>query len=106
MKKFELSNFKKDSSKVFSGRSEGQTLREKLRLDEFDKSEEKVSLIFPDDTISVNSSYFLGAFGPSIRTLGEIEFRNKFEFRYPEHLKRNIEDGIKRALKSSNPLGN
>jgi hypothetical protein len=34
----------------------------------------------PVDTITVTSSFFGGMFGPSIRSLGETEFRRRFSF--------------------------
>ena len=104
MRKIDLSNHRKGNSRVFSGRSEGKLVREKLKLDETEKTGEKFTIIFPEDTISLNSSFFLGVFGPSIRTLGKEKFKEVYDFECPDFIQSSIEDGIKRALKSSNPL--
>lgn len=100
----DLNNFKNPNSRVLSGRKEGLKVREKLNLDSIDKNEQKVTVIIPDDIISLNSSFFLGLFGPSVRLLNEFSFKNKYEFLCPDFIQSSIEDGIERALKTSNPL--
>lgn len=105
MRRIDLSNHRKGNSKVFSGREEGKSVRQKLNLDKTDSLEEKTIVVFPSDTISLNSSFFLGVFGPSIRTLGEKKFKEIYTFDCPEFINSSIEDGIKRALKRSDPLG-
>lgn len=104
MIKYNMENYKKEKSRVFSGRTEGNKVRERLKLDELDNKPEEVILSFPEDIISLNSSFFLGAFGPSVRKLGKENFKSKYKFECSEFIKRSIEDGIERALKTSNPL--
>ncbi|HZK56574.1 MAG TPA: hypothetical protein VFC84_20650 [Desulfosporosinus sp.] len=99
-----LEKFKETNVKVLSGRDNGQALRKKLNLDEKDKTGEIVSVVIPDDLYSINSSYFLGLFGASIRALGESRFRERYIFKCDEIIQKNVEDGISRALKESNVL--
>lgn len=100
----DLNKFKNSGSRVLSGRNEGKKAREKLNLDSVDNDAENVSVIFPEDIISLNSSFFLGLFGPSVRNLGENEFVKKYTFICPDFIKKSVNDGIERALKTSNPL--
>lgn len=104
MRRVDLGNYRKGNSRVFSGRSEGKIVRKKLKLDEIDQTKEKLIIVFPEDTISLNSSFFLGVFGSSIRSLGKDKFKEVYEFECSGFIHSSIEDGIKRATKSSNPL--
>ena len=99
-----LSNHIKENSKVLSGRLEGKNVRTKMQLDTEDEASEVVNITFPDDVISLNSSFFLGLFGPSVRRLGREKFKEKYNFVAPLFIKKSIEDGIERALKTSNSL--
>jgi hypothetical protein len=100
----DLSKFKNAKSRVLSGREEGKKVRSKLKLDQLDKSAEKVTILIPSEIISLNSSFFLGLFGPSVRNLGEIGFEQKYIFSCSDVIMRSVKDGITRALKISNPL--
>lgn len=99
-----LNNFKNPNSKVLSGRKEGKSVRDRLSLDTVDNNSEVVKVIFPEDIISLNSSFFLGLFGPSVRYLGKEKFEMKYIFEAPKFIKNSIDDGIVRALKTSNAL--
>lgn len=102
---YDLNQFKTNNkSRVFSGRDRGQIAREKLGLDNEDLREETVQIIFPNDTISLNSSFFLGLFGKSVRSLGEHNFEKKYQFECSEFILKSVKDGIQRALKTSEPL--
>lgn len=101
----DLNNYKPLSVKVLSGREAGKDLRRKLNLDSVDLSDEVVIVKVPDALYSINSSYFLGAFGVSVRALGEQQFRKRYTFQCSDIIRRNIEDGISRALKDSDVLG-
>jgi hypothetical protein len=90
--------------KVLSGRDKGASVREKLKLDECDDTEMIIIIKFPDQLYSVNSSFFLSCFGPSIRKLGESGFRKKYIFECDTVLLKNVEDGISRASKVSDIL--
>jgi len=90
---------------VFTGRSNGDAARKKLGLDQIDGSDTTVVVKVPADTYSLNSSFFLGLFGKSVRATGSREeFRDQFQFISPEHLEAAIEVGIQRALQERLPL--
>lgn len=93
-------------SKVFSGRKEGDEARKKLALDFYDSNEEKMTIIIPAYTLSVNPAFFLSLFGISIRLLGEEKFKQKYIFECDDVIRKNIEEHIKSALKKSDVLKN
>lgn len=102
--KINLENYRGAKSRVFSGREEGKKVRKRLQLDHLDTQDQIIEIIIPDDTIAINSSFFLGLFGGSVRALGEDVFRSKYQFLCKSALNKSINDGIQRALKQSTPL--
>lgn len=100
----DLNDYKPSNIKVLSGRETGKNLRTQLNLDTVDHSDDIMTVIVPDTLYSINSSYFLGAFGASVRTLGEQEFRTRYIFKCDDIIRKNVEDGISRALKDSDVL--
>lgn len=100
-----FSTFLPSSVRVLSGRDYGKDVRATNNLDKVDRTNEHVRVIIPDRVYSVNASFFLGLFGPSVRLLGADQFRSRYEFFCDEVIKENIEDGIQRAIKESNVLG-
>jgi hypothetical protein len=84
---------------VFVGREAGESARKRAHLDKYDGTPGRVRILIPEDTYSVNSSFFLGMFDKSIKKLGSREaFFEKYEFQYPKHLAESIEAAINRAL--------
>lgn len=100
-----MQGHRSQGSKLYSGRPLGIDVRGKLGLDSKDIDGEIYLICFPDDTVSINSSYFGGLFEKSIIDLGREGFNKKYTFKYAsgkelnESLKRNIEEGIEDALK-------
>lgn len=99
-----LDNYRTPSSRIFATRPRGETCRKKAKLDELDQQEVAVTVKIPNDTFSINSSFFLGMFGLSIRHLGEEGFKQKYKFEAPSWIRPDIEDGISEALKEFSPL--
>lgn len=99
-----LNEYQEQKSKVFSGRTLGKSLRLKLDLDKYDNGEEEIVIEIPDETISINSSFFLGLLSESIIYLGEEKFRKKYKFICKNQIMEDVDDGIKKALKRSNVL--
>lgn len=89
---------------VLSGRDRGEDLRKKLNLEKLEKENEIINIIIPEEVCSLNSSYFLGLFGHSVRLFGENKFLEKYNFQCDELIKENIIDGISSALKEGNAL--
>lgn len=89
---------------VFAGRPKGELARLRLGLDQLDVGPEPISVSFPEDTYSLNSSYFLGMFGPSVRRLGREGFLLQYRFVGPDFVLEAVEEGIVRALQEASPL--
>lgn len=99
----DLDEYRTPGGRVFSGRDRGEMVRKAARLDELDLEDSTIRVVVPDDVFSVNSSFFLEMFGPSIRRLGEEEFRRRYQFEGP-NLDRVMRDGIREALLKISPL--
>ena len=99
----DLKNYSTPGAIFLSGRPKGEGIRSEIGLDSVDTTED-FTVEIPDSIISLNSSFFLGLFGPSVRKLGPDEFRRRFLFHGPSAIYRDIDDGIRQALKDSNPL--
>jgi hypothetical protein len=96
-----------NGSNVLSGRESGEIDRKSFGLDFLDEqfiggSDMAVHVIIPQEVYSVNSSYFLGLFGPSVRALGEKEFNRRYLFECTDVIRKQcVEPGIRSALKTS-----
>lgn len=104
MEKINMCNRRADGSKLYSGRPLGIDVRKDLELDAKDKDKGVYVFVFPEDTISINSSYFGGLFETSIMNLGREKFLAKYKFQYAngkelkDTLQRNINEGIEDSL--------
>ena len=110
MNRINLRQYRPVNSLSFSGRPQGEDVRQRLNLNDTDTNDEEVEITIPADTTSFNPSFFLGLLYDSIVKLGIEKFQQKyhivFETKNPlleSVLKRNIEDGIRNA---SNSLDN
>ncbi len=91
---------------VLSGRELGVKQRKKLNIDSLDKDQNQYSVIIPENIVSINSSFFLGAFGKSVRHYKTKEkFLEKYEFKCNENTFITITDGINDALNNIDILG-
>lgn len=91
---------------VLSGRDLGDKQRTKLDIDQLDIDDNKYSIIIPKNIVSVNTSFFLGAFGKSVRYFKSKEnFLEKYEFICHENAFLTITDGITDALNNIDVLG-
>jgi len=92
-------DFEKLGGPVYIGRDRGMAERAKYNLDEVDKSDQCVTVKIPESTYSINSSFFLGLFGKSIKYAGSSEkFREKYVISAPKEINDNLENYIERAL--------
>ena len=102
----DLNKFRSENSKVFTGRNRGLTVRKSSKIDELEKSNEKVKIIIPSDLFSINPSFFEEFLYNVVQKLGKEAFYEKFEFENKgeyEHVE-DLEEGIKRILRRSNAL--
>ena len=102
-RELDFERFRSPGVRVYAGRDRGRDVRRSADLDSLDRDETMVIVQIPDDTYSVNSSFFLGLFGPSIRKLGEEHFRAKYHF-HGRDISRTIEACIAEALNTSSPI--
>lgn len=87
----------------FIGKECGRKTRIKYGLDYLDRDKNKYIIKIPENTTSINPSFFRGMFTKSMKRLGSIEnFNAKYSFDYsnlsPE-LQHIIEDNIKVCIK-------
>lgn len=93
-------NFKDMGGPVYVGRANGEKAREHLNIDRLDTVPEPVEVIVPDSTYSINSSYFLGLFGKSVRAFGTIDgFLGHYNFKAKQNLMDSIRRHADRALR-------
>ena len=101
----DLDDYRSENVILFSGRARGEALRKKLNLDRVDLDPiKKVVFLVPDEIVSLNSSFFLGLFSQSVKRLGENAFRAKYIIKAPPEIEGDVDEGIRHALRDSNPL--
>lgn len=104
-KEIDLGTYRSGGVKVFSGRDRGKKVRDAMDLDNLDKDKDlEITIKVPQDTISMNTSFFLGLFGDSVRTFGESAFKSRFSFSAETAILNSVEQGIERALKETSVL--
>lgn len=90
---------------VYVGRANGVNARRRVNGDKLDVAEEPVEVRIPEDAYSVNSSFFLGLFGPSLKHFGTREaFLDHYKFVAPEHVVTAIDSIMDRAISSRGRL--
>nr|WP_183568753.1 hypothetical protein [Mucilaginibacter sp. SP1R1]MBB6152770.1 hypothetical protein [Mucilaginibacter sp. SP1R1] len=104
-----LKSYRPSNSTSYSGRPQGESVREKLKLSQIDKEDGELSLVIPSDTTSFNPSFFLGLLYDSIKNLGMEKFKKKYHLlietnneALKQAIKKNIEDGLRNADNSLN----
>lgn len=101
-----LKDFLPKESLVLSGREFGKDVRRQCEFDRIDDNKEiSVTIVIPQNIISLNSSFFWGLFTESVKKLGEDEFIKKYKFECSDIIRKSIEDGIRRSLNSGTALG-
>lgn len=99
----DLDLYRSKGSRVFAGRERGAEVRRLSGIDEAERSGRRIVIHIPEDVLSVNSSFWLGLVGDSVRRLREQRFRDLFRLDSPTH-QDVYESGIAKALRFSNPL--
>lgn len=90
---------------MYVGRASGSQARQRLKIDALDAEKEPVRVLIPDLTYAVNSSFFLGMFGPSLTRFDSREaFFSHYDFQAPEHVLKTLTLVIDRALASRGKL--
>lgn len=86
---------------TYIGRPNGEAARKKLKLDSLDNDSSQSFIVdIPKETFNINSSFFLGLFGKSIRNLGSKKsFLEKYKFETHGREYSVIDKSIERALR-------
>ena len=90
--------------RTLSGRSKGESLRQRENLGVYDAmADARVRIVVPARVFSVSSSFVLGLCGDSIRALGEKRFRERFAFegRLPKGV---LDYAVRQALRESSAI--
>jgi hypothetical protein len=108
-RKIDLVKYRGDNSTLFTGRPQGNQVREELNLDREDLLPDPVIFIIPGGTTSFNPSFFLGLLFKSIEKLGKDGFEKKYtidysavDTEYQEIISDDIADGMRHAYNSIN----
>lgn len=75
-----LENFRAVGAKVFTGRDNGAQVRIDSKIDEIEKTNDKVYFVIPDNIYSINPSFFEELFENVVIKLDKAGFFNKFIF--------------------------
>lgn len=85
-----------------NGRDFLKKLEEKIgKLEELESSEEKLVFKFPKEIITMNKSFFLGAFAKRVIHLGKDNFLRKYDFSSSPYINLKISSHIDYALKNA-----
>lgn len=101
-----LQDYRTKGSKVFTGRDRGITVRQKSRIDELAKLNEKITIIIPEDIRSINPSFLEEFLFNVVTLLREDGFKAKFSFTNNGRYKIDVdlEEAIERILREENAL--
>lgn len=90
---------------VYAGRTKGENVRAAYSLDAIDKTDKTVTILIPPNTYTINSSFFLGLLGDSVRYAKSKErFFKKFIFKPSDMFSKKIDDYVTRALHEKQSL--
>jgi hypothetical protein len=93
------------NSGLLSGRDAGLAARHHFNVNKLDASTIPINVLIPDAVFSMNTSFFLGLFGDSVRALLPDGFRKKYIFVGDMKLhKMTIERAIQKAMKEGSVL--
>lgn len=93
------------NSEVISGRDCGEEFRRRFQLDSLDVSTDEAVVSIPSAVVSINTSFFLGLFGPSVRRLGPEGFMSKYKFHCDDVHMATVREGVIRATKEQTIFG-
>ena len=90
---------------LFVSRQKGIACRQKHDLDKLDHQINPIRIIFPKNTYTLSSGFFLGLFGKSIRQIGNRKrFLAHYIFTGPTHIISKINKFTHAALRNKKPL--
>jgi STAS-like domain of unknown function (DUF4325) len=102
----DLSDFRAEKSKVFTGRPYGKEVRENSNIDNIEAESNEVIVIIPDNIYSIGPSFFEELFINSIKKLGKEKFLEKFKFtnKGKYNFETPLNEAIERVLRKKTAL--
>jgi hypothetical protein len=98
-------DFAKFGGPVYVGRDNGIEARKRFKVHRYDTRGSQVTVRIPNETYSVNSSFFLGLFGDSFKRFGTKEtFMAHYNFVAPPHVMNTLTSVLDTAFKSRGVL--
>lgn len=101
-----LQDYRTQGAKVFTTRPRGIQVRNQSKIDELEKSYDKILIIIPDDIASINPSFLEEFLENIVIKLGEENFYKRFQFvnngRYK--IDTDLTEAIERILREENAL--
>lgn len=89
-----------------TGRDLGKRARKSYHVEDLDASGESVNVLIPDDVFLITPSFFIGMFAKSVASQGSVDaFFEKYKFKSPPQVLRQVRDAARRALIVSRSLG-
>lgn len=84
---------------ILTGKLYGENIRNKLLLDEYDKTDQKLTIIIPEKVYSISNSFILGFLSKSIiKANNKNSFYEKYEFIAKPLFKIVIDSCVTRVL--------
>ena len=87
-----------------SGKDRGLDARAQFQMDEEDRQTDPVTVYVPDYVYAISTSFFCGMFGASYDSLGRDGLLRKYQFKAPDVLWPQIEQGLERCSYGFRPL--
>lgn len=106
--KIDLLKYRGKDSSLFTGRPQGESARNELKLDQLDnKVDAIIELKIPTGTTSFNPSFYLGLLFKSVKSLGIEKFDLQYKFTIEENsevikkvITEDLNDGRRHAINS------
>ena len=99
----DLIKYMKGDESCFAGRDDGRAFISDLRdqgidLDQLEQNYREIHMVVPDQIVTINYSFFEGAFSDRVRRLGKIGFEEKYKFITSPFIEPRIKMHIDRCL--------
>lgn len=92
-------------NKIFSGRPRGEEVRRKANVDSLEKLDDVcIAVKIPEDTFTLNLSFFLGLFAQTVAEKGKTWFERHYSFTGPKVQLDKLPYYVEQAEKDAIPL--
>ncbi len=101
---FDMRNYTSDGIRVWCSAERAELIRFDMRLKRADRKGIRVTISWPEDTMTVCSTFMSCLLAKSVEALGAEEFRRRYTTRGPAHVVREVEEMIERCARTHSPL--